>query len=830
MMDKYTWYYGLVVTDTQFGHHETAIEAALERLYLRFTSNGTITHPTCAASGPADTNVNIGPGSVVTVDGDALRWDSTQVVSVAISAYGPYQGVTGAGLAAGESRWVVVGAKKAYTDTESAVDKQGNTVYYKQVATLEWQVWASVNLTAGPDDWMGDATLLALLVLMRLAKVEPVCLACRRQGDAGAITDSNIFDISTWAFVQNSHTNDHLDLRQSNAYSEFPVVATNDGLVAVAGMGTTDLTFTGGETVRMSWKSARFNDVLRQMTTTLPATVVSTVGFGAGTWVARLYLTETDATPTIYTGAVTYNYPRDTALATLDAIGPSGVANGFPPTLVDACLCQFATNGADQITAIIRVRNSVNSWVTTTIFASDVLYDNTIAANPLAALNLQDAIDELADEKFAVDGSIPMGGNIDLNANDLDINGGNITDSAGTGQIDGRDVSVDGALLDDHDEDEDNRTYPCRLLYSTINDDFHPLRRSTSLVMDWEGFRFWGSGGIRNRIVSTAATATANKTYSVIAAINSSSDIALLNITDDADHLPDNTDHVLARFNSDGAGILRYMDLAHWSTPREILGLDMHLDSVAQELEITPGYFIKEGRHTPLPHTVTLDLTSLGNNKDTAWVLASNIWYYVYGIPLVIYNLKGGQGSPVTGHSSSMHIFISESPPDYTGGHPEWAYAQFIGSIYCIDHTVTEFRDMTKRGKYVTTTQQTIATKTPDAGDSPLAVSFEDTLPWATAQEAIMSFKITETTGLAGASVSTGPRPWASKTVGFPWQWAVIASGSERYDNIRMPIYRGTATPYFYLFSDVAADGDVDVDIWVHGYIEDPLRPYFYEP
>jgi len=817
MIDKYTWYYGLVVTDTQFAEHEAAFEAALERLYLRFTSNGTITHPTCSASGPPDTIVNIGSGSVVTVDGDALRWDSVQAVNVVTSIYGPYQGLTGAGLAAGESRWVVVGAKKAYTDEEAAVDKQGNTVYYKQTATLEWQVWASVALTAGPDDWMGDATLTALLVLMRIAKVEPVCLACRRQGDAGAITDSNIFDVSTWAFVQNSHPNEHLDGRQWSAYSAFPVVRTNDGLVAVAGVGTTDLTFTGGESFWIGWKSARFSDVVRQHSSVIPATVISTVGFGIGVWVARLYLAETDAAPTIYTGDTTLpGYPRDPALA-LDATGPAAGVNGFPPTLVDIALCQFTTNVADQITAIVRIGNTARSWVTTTSFASDILYDNTIATNPLAAANVQDALDELTDEKLSIDGSIAMTGGLDMGAN-------NVTN---VGTVDGRDVSVDGTLLDDHDDEADNRCYPLRLVYSTVNDDFHPLRRAGFLDVDWEGFRLWGTGGKRTKTSTTAAAATANKHHQICAAINSGADIFLKNVTDDG--IPANTEQVLARFDTDGTDILRYMDLAHWSTPREVIGMDMHLDSVAQELEITPGHFIKEGRIVPFPTTVTLDLTSLGNNKDTAWVLASNIWYYVYACPLAIYNTKGGQGSPVAGHNPSAHIFLSlVSPPDYTGGHPEWPYTQFLGAVYCVDHTTVEFRDMTKCSDFVTITQQSSATIEPDTGDSPLLLTLAGIVP-RTAQEALISLEMEEQNG-APASVSAGPRPWGALTTGFPWQYTLGALEYRLANNIRMPLSRLLVDPGFYVFSTVVGDGDVTVAAKVHGYYEDRLRPYHYEP
>jgi len=822
LMDKFTWYYGLIVRgNPEFDDHQDAIEDAFQDLYLRFSGYGSLVHPDCYASAPADLFVHIGVGSVVAADGTVISWDAVQDIDITTSTHGTYIGNTGAGLGVGESRWVVIGAVHDYTDLQAAVDKNGNTVYYQQQATGAFQVWAGVNLTPGPDDWMADATLTALIALMRAANVEPVALGIRRNGDGGQVDDDHIFDVSRWCFEEGTHRTEHLDQRRCAAYSQFPVVRTDDGKVASAGVGTTNLTFAGGETIWIGWRSARFADILRQRSLALPATVLSTVGSGAGTWIARLRLDEEDGSAVLYFEATTNGYPRDTEMA-LDTYGPQGGAlGGFPPTLVDMALCTFTTNAGDNILAIVDIANTAKSWVTHGVHASSIVCD---AYGHVASTDVQSFLEELVDEKLARDGSQTMLGALDMNGNNI------IT---GVGLVDGRDVSVDGALLDDHDVSVDNGVYPIRLIHQDYANDFHPMRYSTTLQNDWKGHRYWAQN-LRDSVLNDTLAVTANKSYTLMGAEDATAVITRHNYTDTPALASDEI--VLARFTATGAGITRYMDLASWSAPREVIGLDMHLaNSVgAPELEITPGYFIKEGKIVPnyLTQTITLTPAGLANYTDTSLgvgpVVLAVGWYYVYGCSQEIYDVSGS--GTATGHAYSMWPFLSLHPPDYTGGHPGWPFTQFLGAIYCSDNTgaAEQFRTMTKRKHFVVQQMAAITGMNPD-NTVAYTVTLTAQVP-LTAQEGYLDVKGVNTAGGA-LGLSYGPYATASLSANYPWQYSIGAGATFWSTNNRIPLVRGVSTPRIYMCSDaVAASGTMTVDMNVHGYWEDRNRPYYYEP
>lgn len=810
-LDKFTWGFGRYIGEPEADDIQDAVEAALQHAHFWLTGYGVLLHPIALASAPPDLNVNLAPGQALTYEGDMCRWTGAQVIDVTNATAGTHLGATTV-VGVGNRRYVVIGVTPSVLDEEPGTDYNGNPYNYKQTAQCDFEVYMSAEVLLA-DDWQASATFDALLAEMRADNVEPLVLAMRING-VGTIPDAAIFDCSRWLWEQGGHRAEHLDVRRFGAYAHFPVVRTNDGKVAVAGVGTSSLDFAGGESIWIGWKSTRYSDVLQQRSVTLPATSIDTSGFAAGTYIARMYLDSQRGEVQVYSGAVTRLYPRDPALANLDdygpAVGPGD--NGFPPTLVDMALALFVVNAGHQITAIVEIANTAQSWVTHVVQASSVLYDNTLAANPLSATDVQGGLDELADEKLSIDGSIAMTGDLDMGTNDI----------TNVGDVDGEDVGNLGA-------NAHNQVYPVRMLYRGGPFYFHPQRLASAPDCDWLGFRFWGTGGLRQGGAGGGLGAL-NKQYDVIAKIDSSADPELQNVTDDG--LPDDTEQVLARFNTDGTGVVRYMDLSHWSCEDRVRGMDMHLiNSVgAAELEITPGVFVKEGRITPHPATTNIVLTPAGlaDRKDSAWAMGVG-WRYVYAINLARYNSL--MGTAIAGHGPSAYIFISDLAPDYTGGHPTWPTAQFLGAIYCSAAGVgiEEWISMTKRGSKVTIEQQTIAEHDPDVGDSPLVVQLTGIVP-ITAQSALMTFQMIETTGLMPALVSIGPTPGPSLTAEYPWQLQVNTGETEWFRNLDIPLYRTTPIPSIYLFSTVAADKDVEVYPRVHGYTEDPLRPYFYEP
>jgi len=822
-VNKYTWGKGRYIGEPEADDIQDAIEDALQNIHLRLTGYGVLSHPVVVASGPADLEIHISAMSAITLSGHFCRWTTTQDIDVSQATAGSNLGATTV-VGGGKRRFIVVGVKVLAVDQEPGVDYDGNAYNYKQDAQCEFEVYMSAELPAA-EDWQISANFTAILTEMRLDDCEPIALVQRTTGDV-SVADSQIFDCSRWLFEDSGHRSEHLDVRRQGGYGHFPLVMSDNGKIHYTTAGDTVI-LTGGEKVWLGWDSNRnlyTTGAGAQKQTQMRLVEVPNVSIAlpdaTDLYMIRMYLDGETGVATAYYTKRTLAYPRDADIG-LHAHGSSGGANGaFPPTLLDIALLTCATDGGGNVILDAAIANTASSWVTQRVHADQVLFDDTVSAS-LSSTNVQDVVDELADEKLARDGSQVMQGTLDMDGNDIDQCGDVFMDGVST--VDGRDLSQDGIGLDNH-------VYPLKMVHRAMTDEFHPSHDPAGNDCQWNGFRLWGTGGLREGIAAGGAAGIANATWAIKAAINSGSDPALFNL---AGAMAD-TDHIVARLTVAGGLVSRYMDLASWGSQRIVLGMDMHLTNVAgaASLEVTPGFFIKEGRVVPLPATETLTLTPAGlaSKRDTNWAFSTG-WHWVYATPLGVYNAQGGQGSPVAGHNPSAYIFVSQEPPDYSGGHPTWPFTQFLGAIRCIAAGVgvEEWKPMTKRGNFVVKESSAQTGKKPDVGDSPLTVTLSTEVP-RTAKEAFISVRAIETTGIAGANVSFGPETSAAVNAGFPWQYALVASERAHWSNIRMPLARGVESPTIYLFSDVAGDGDVTVDVYIHGYWEDPLRPYHYEP
>lgn len=133
---------------------------------------------------------------------------------------------------------------------------------------------------------------------------------------------------------------------------------------------------------------------------------------------------------------------------------------------------------------------------------------------------------------------------------------------------------------------------------------------------------------------------------------------------------------------------------------------------------------------------------------------------------------------------------------------------------------------MRKRRDFACITQYEVTGFTPPNGAA-LAVDLSAAVP-LTAIEAHLSFHIV-TSG--PYSFSLGPEAGTSLTDRYPfyYAWPAGAIGDTHVGGLKMPLRGNASSAQIYTVSDALFANLTDLDLHIHGYWEDPLRPYHYD-
>ena len=740
MLNKFTWYLGKVIGEAQADDIQDAVERAFLKLHETLTASGTLGHLTVASTSPASDSITIAAGKAVTPDNYHLEWLITQTIDVTYATAGSIGTTT---PAAGQQKYVVVGAKHEYDDQQGGFDDNGALQYYKQAAQCEFEVWASAGELLGTA-WVASVQFAAFLVSMRAANVEPLALAIREDGDGGVVLSTKVFDCSRWLWERDSHRAEHLDVRQALAYNSLPVIRSADGKIT-ASFSNAIVTISGGEWTWLGWNSRRFAQVLRQRAIQIPATSLDFSSEGAGSWMVRLYLDEETGEPIIYYGSGTQSYPYDPeiGLASHSSQGDSNLA--YPPTLIDMPLITLTTDAGGNVLTFTTLANTITSWIET--------------YSSFAELTLKAS----------------------------------------------------------------NEAYPITLLHKAVGA-FHPTRHPASANVVWNGGQAWVNNGVRSFL--SGGGPIINARWGIVMKTDGTEDPILINL--DAVGLPSNSYLPLASFVG-FAGATQYQDMGAWGRAPYIDGFDFAIDnSSPSQLILQPGHFLRQGRVVPMPIPYTLALNDAGlvNYRDTDFALASNTWYYLYVTPITYYSLHGQGTAPAVGGPTG-YPFLSLLPPDFSGCHPTWPWTQFIGAVRCKTAAFGDFWPMQKRRDFSTITAQhgTVAGIVPLDGAA-LAVSLSSAVP-STAVEAYIGYTLTTTNAYTFA---LGPNAYVTVT-DYPFYYTRAALVSELYvDGLRITLDGSSSASRIHTVSTATAGNLTSLTLQIHGYWEDPLRPYHYNP
>lgn len=136
-MNKYTTYFGQVITDAELNEIFSSLSSAIEQFILDFGYNGVAVGGDLAANDIPNLSVNVvGPSAIYDQLGNRISIPTTVNVPVATDENNASVAVVNAGNA----KWLSVFVKFKSTDSDARVNEVGQTVYFKHIAGYDFHL------------------------------------------------------------------------------------------------------------------------------------------------------------------------------------------------------------------------------------------------------------------------------------------------------------------------------------------------------------------------------------------------------------------------------------------------------------------------------------------------------------------------------------------------------------------------------------------------------------------------------------------------------------------------------------------------------------------